>query len=170
MLVFSPLLSFSFIQAIASYISSLFYTSTHYNYRRLSPALIAPSLTFFSARYGALYNSIMVYHWFIVARLLGLYWDPSPSWRPRQQKSSSQSTKSTKPKTPPAPNYHYFRLFFFFYILFTSSHVYAVFRDELPIKSLCAMPTVLLCSSSIILLHNYKENQAINKLLHSSPC
>jgi len=32
------------------------------------------------------------------------------------------------------------------------------------------MPTVLLCSSSIILLHNYKENQAINKLLHSSPC
>jgi len=170
MLVFSPLLSFSFIQAIASYISSLFYTSTHYCYRRSSPALFSPSLTFFSARYGALYNSVMVYHWFIVAQLLGLYWDPSPSWRPRKQKSSPQPTKSTKPKTPPAPNYHRLRLFFFIYILFTSSHVYAVFRDELPIKSLCTMPMVLLCSSCIMSLHNNKENRAINKLLHSSPC
>jgi len=143
MLALSQLLRHSVFQVIASYVLSFFYTSTHIHYLRSTHVIIAPPLTFCNEKYGTLYNSIMIYYWFIVGVLLGLYRDPSPSWRPRSRKSFLPHQLVAKSKTPPDPNYRHFKLFNCF-------QVYSIFHEDLPISSLCATPMVLLCGSSIM--------------------
>jgi hypothetical protein len=168
MLEFSPLFSLSVIQAIAHYISSTFSTTTYYCSRRSNFASIAPPLTLCSARFGALYHSIMIHHWFIVGRLLGLYWDPFPLWRPRKRNSSKSVSNPIKRRTPPAPNYLGLKFILLIYMFLVCAHVRAVFHETIPIHSLCATPMIVICSSSILSIHQYRKNQTINNLLTSS--
>ena len=168
MLVFSPFLRLSFTQATGSYISSIFSISIYHCTCQSSPTLMASPLTFCSARFDAIYNSVMLYHWFIVGRLQGLYPDPSPSWRPRKESLCKLPPTSTKWKTPPAPNYLGLRIILLVFMFIVCVHVHAAFHENPPINSLCATPMLVICSSSMLSLHQHTKNRAIYNLLTSS--
>jgi len=170
MLALSQLLRHSVFQVIASYVLSFFYTSTHVHYLGSACVIIVPPLTFCNEKYGALYNSVMIYYWFIVGVLLGLYRDPSPSWCPRSRKSFLPHKLVAKSKTPLDPNYRHFKLFYILYILINCFQVYSIFHEDLPISSLCATPMVLLCGSSIMTIRRYQTNKVIHQLFNPSPC
>jgi hypothetical protein len=87
-----------------------------------------------------------------------------------QENHRSNINFFVKPRTPPDPDYCCFRLFFILYMLINCFQVHAIFHEDLPISSLCAIPMVVFCGSSIMSIHRYKRNRATYKLFHPSPC
>jgi hypothetical protein len=165
MLAPSPLLSQLFIQAIAFFTSSLFDTTPRCHLRSSIYTSITLPLAFCSEKIGALYNSVMLYYWFIVACSLGLFSFLRPRRQLRLTSSPTLSTKHFRPKTPPPPNYKRIRLLFFIYMLLISVQVYAMTQEHLSLQSLYAIPFAFSCGSLII---SYRwQLQAINKLLSS---
>jgi hypothetical protein len=170
MLALSHLFRLLFIQAVAYFIPTLLHTTPYHRYHCSTNSIsIAPPLCFCDEIYGALHNSIMIYYWFIVARLLGLYRPSSPFWRPRQCKPSIRKLALHKPRKPPDPNNRQLHLIFIIYTLITCIHVHAIHQEDLPIQSLCAFPLLLFCSSSIFYSHQCWKLRAINNLIIPTP-
>ncbi len=138
MLALSPLLSYMFTQAIASLIH--FCIKPTHHAQQYNVSCFSPQLTFCSEQFGAFYHCIMLRHWFIVMRSLGLYHSHHPCWRPRKSHSSATQNKVFRSMPHPAPNYNHLGIILIIYMMLSCIQIFTIHHEHLPIISLCAMP------------------------------